>query len=228
MRFKKHFWTPLSQILVVPRSSLGRPKDVLIFFWAATFFDPSQSKPPFLIIDLTFSSSWKHKIEDPYRACVVFCSLMKRLKIDFRLLGAVFAVFFFRSFSASFRSSKKDSENVELSHILGFASLFCFVFRTSVLWKRRTVERKSSWCCKNVELSNEIFVKSLFCFVFRNTMLRKRRTVERKIVLMLQNHCFSYGIRTFSFPNLGFSHFDQKTIKMFVFLSSWKKSKIEI
>ena len=64
---------------------------------------------------------------------------MKRFEIAFRLLGAAFAEFFFRSFSASFRISKKDSKNVELSHILAFESLFCFVFRTSVLQKRRTV-----------------------------------------------------------------------------------------
>jgi len=41
LRFKKHFWRPLSHILVVLRSSLGRPKDALISFWAAIFFDPS-------------------------------------------------------------------------------------------------------------------------------------------------------------------------------------------
>ena len=112
------------------------------------------------------------------------------------------------------RKSSWCCKNVELSLILVVKSLFYSVFRTSVLPKRRTVERKSSWCCKNVELSNENFVKSWFCFVFRTPVLPKRRTVERKIVSISQNHCFSYGNRIFSYPNLGFSDLDQKTIKI--------------
>ena len=45
-------------------------------------------------------------------------------------------------------------------------------------------------------------------------MLQNRRTVERKIGSMLENRCFSYGNRIFSYPNLGFSDFDEKTIKI--------------
>ena len=128
---------------------IGRPRFGSIFWWLLSgyFFRP-------LSVEIVVFDTWivlffyrKREIGDPYRTCAVFWFLIKRLEIEFRLPCASFAAFFFSLFFAliswnrcfALFSGHQCSKNVELSHILVVKSLFCFVFRTSVLQKRRTV-----------------------------------------------------------------------------------------
>ena len=133
---------------VVLRSSKGRSD----FFLSGHFFRPLSVETAVFDNCLCFFFFLKTQNRRPLSHLRGFLVSYETLRNRFSLAGRSICGVFFRSFSASFRISKKDSKNVELSHILAFESLFCFVFRTSVLQKRRTVERK----CR------EIFV--LQCF----------------------------------------------------------------
>ena len=158
---------------VVLRSSKGRSD----FFLSGHFFRPLSVETAVFDDCLCFFFFLKTQNRRPLSHLRCFLVSYETPRNRFSLVGrSICGVFFVRSFSASLRIFQKNSKNVELSHILGFESLFCFVFRTSVL--------------------------------------RKRRTVERKFVPTLQNRCFSYGTHTVSYPNLGFSDLDQKTIKI--------------
>ena len=125
---------------VVLRSSKGRSD----FFLSGHFFRPLSVETAVFDNCLCFFFFLKTQNRRPLSHLRCFLVSYETPRNRFSLVGrSICGVFFFALFRLLF-GFLKNSKNVELSHILGFESLFCFVFRTSVLRKRRTVERKSS------------------------------------------------------------------------------------
>ena len=125
---------------VVLRSSKGRSD----FFLSGHFFRPLSVETAVFDNCLCFFFFLKTQNRRPLSHLRGFLVSYETPRNRFSLVGrSICGVFFFVLFRLLF-GFLKNSKNVELSHILGFESLFCFVFRTSVLRKRRTVERKPS------------------------------------------------------------------------------------
>ena len=224
LRSKKHFWQPLSHILVVPRSSRGRPKAVWRRHFGALarqFWGGCLSR----FAAFRFLCSWFNmlmiKIDNPYRrlgCCACYMFFLVRLVAapaqHFAFFGlCVFVACCFLMTPIAdplllfLNMSPRNRFWLRRRSVLWSSIIRTFGLKKARFQKRATVVRKSFWGCKNVELSNENFVKSLFYSSFRNVMLQKRTTVERKLCwccknVELSNENFVKSLFCFVFRNV--------------------------